>query len=49
LKSRLRDGLRGALHPSYGLAAAFDLTVGDLLATGGSDPFHVTAHDGRRG
>ncbi|HLQ24761.1 MAG TPA: helix-turn-helix transcriptional regulator [Acidiferrobacterales bacterium] len=30
-------------------AAAFDLTVGDLLAAGCSDPFHVTAHDGRRG
>jgi len=31
------------------LATAFDLTIGDLLATGHSDPFDVTAHDGRRG
>ena len=29
--------------------AAADLTVGDLLATGRSDHFDVTAHDGRRG
>jgi len=31
------------------LAAAFDLTVGDLLATGYSDHFDVTPREGRRG
>jgi len=31
------------------LAAAFDLTIGDLLATGRSDHFDVTSQEGRRG